>query len=95
MTEYVECLDALKELALLDTGEEEYTDNISRIRATIAISNIPAADVISKADMITLLKKTEKDITKSITRDSTAWMFTNAIFGIIKCKVNKMGEKIE
>lgn len=45
MADYVERLDALKELALLDTGEEEYTDNISRTRATIAISNIPAADV--------------------------------------------------
>lgn len=46
MADYVERLDALKELALLDTGEEEFTDNISRIRATIAISNIPAANVV-------------------------------------------------
>ena len=43
--DYIERLDTLKELALLDTGEEEYTDNISRTRATIAIANIPAADV--------------------------------------------------
>lgn len=44
--DYIERLDTLKELALLDTGEEEYTDNISRTRATIAIANIPAADVV-------------------------------------------------
>lgn len=46
MADYIERLDTLKELALLDTGEEEYTDNISRTRATIAIVNIPAADVV-------------------------------------------------
>ena len=47
--DYIERLDALKELALLDTGEEEYTDNISRTRAAIAIANILAANVFRVA----------------------------------------------
>ena len=50
---------------------------------------IPAADVITKTDMITLLEETEKDITKGVEASSTGMMI-KAVFGVIKCKVNIM-----
>jgi len=59
------------------------------------LSDIPAADVISKADMITLLEETEREVLKGINRYSTHWIMIDSIFGIIKCKVNMMGEKTD
>ncbi len=53
---------------------------------------ISATDVITKTDMITLLEETEKDITKGVEASSTGMMI-KAVFGVIKCKVNIMGEK--
>lgn len=52
---------------------------------------IPAADVISKADMITLLEETEKDIIKGAETSPTGMMI-KAVFGVIKCKVNMWKE---
>jgi hypothetical protein len=57
------------------------------------LSDIPAADVISKADMITLLEETEREVLKGINRYSTPWIMINSIFGIIKCMENMFGEK--
>jgi len=59
------------------------------------LSDIPAADAISKADMITLLEETEREVLKGINRYSTHWIMIDSIFGIIKCKVNMMGEKTD
>lgn len=69
------------------------SDYISRDVAIIEF--IPAADVISKADMITLLEETEREVLKGVNRHSAHWIMIDSIFGIIKCKVNMMGEKHE
>ena len=78
--------DALQEKVFHNLTDEFYG-------AMQVLDELEPADVISKADMITLLEETEKDITKSMTRHSAAWMFNNALFGIIKRKVNMVGEK--
>lgn len=62
------------------------------VKSMPTIKTIPAADVITKTDMITLLEETEKDITKGVEASSTGMMI-KAVFGVIKCKVNIMGEK--
>ena len=62
------------------------------VKSMPTIKTVPAAGVISKADMITLLEETEKDITKGVEASSTGMMI-KAVFGVIKCKVNIMGEK--
>ena len=59
------------------------------------IESLEPADVISKADMITLLEETEREVLKGINRYSTPWIMINSIFGIIKCKVNMIGEKTD
>ena len=58
------------------------------------IKSIQPADVISKADMLTLLEETEKDITKGV-EASPIGMMIKSVFGVIKCKVNMMGEKTD
>lgn len=63
--------------------------NLVESMPTIKI--IPAADVISKTDMITLLEETEKDITKGVEASPTGMMI-KAVFGVIKCKVNMWKE---
>lgn len=58
------------------------------------IESLEPADVISKADLITLLEQTEKDITKGV-EESPTGMMIKSVFGVIKCKVNMMGEKTD
>ena len=57
------------------------------------LDELEPADVISKADMITLLEETEREVLKGINRYSTPYIMINSIFGIIKCMVNMFGEK--
>lgn len=86
LTKYIECDKAIEALRSDPMGGLNY----KRI-----LSDIPAADVISKADMITLLEETERQVLKGINRYSTHWIMIDSIFGIIKCKVNMMGEKTD
>jgi hypothetical protein len=55
----------------------------------------PAEDVISKADMITMLEETEKELVKGTDEKSIARCFIVSIMGIVKCKIMQMGEKID
>lgn len=59
------------------------------------IESLEPADVISKADMITLLEETEREVSKGINRYSTPWIMINSIFGIIKCMVNMRKSEAE
>jgi len=77
--------DALQEKVFHNLTDEFYG-------AMQVLDELEPADVISKADMITLLEETEKDITKGVETSSTGMMI-KAVFGVIKCKVNMMGEK--
>lgn len=57
------------------------------------LDELEPVDVISKADMTTLLEETEREVLKGINRYSTPYIMINSIFGIIKCGVNMFGEK--
>ncbi len=59
------------------------------------IENCQPADVISKANMITLLEKTEREVLKGINRYSTPWIMIDSIFKTIRCMVNMLGEKTD
>lgn len=80
--------DALQEKVFHNLTDEFYG-------AMQVLDELEPADVISKADMITLLEETERDVLKGINRYSTPWIMINSIFGIIKCMVNMMGEKTD
>ena len=59
------------------------------------IKSIPPADVISKADMITLLEETEKEVLKGVNRYSIPWIMIDSIFKTIKCMVNMRKSEAE
>lgn len=92
MSDYISREDAVDELQVkvFHNLTDEYYGTMQ------VLDELPAADVITKADMITLLEETEKEVLKGINRYSAHWVMIDSIFGIIKCKVNMMGEvKIE
>ena len=97
MKEYIE-LKAAVDLAMQycpdDDGACSKADRDIR-ELLDELEALPAADVISKADMITLLEETEIEVLKGINRYSTPWIMINSIFGIIKCMVNMIGEKTD
>lgn len=68
----------------------EWVANLVESMPTIK-GTIPAVDVISKADMITLLEETEKDIIKGAETSPTGMMI-KVVFGVIKYKVNMWKE---
>ena len=78
--------DALQEKVFHNLTDEFYG-------AMQVLDELEPADVISKADMITLLEEAEREVLKGINRYSTPWIMINSIFGIIKCMVNMFGEK--
>lgn len=80
--------DALQEKVFHNPTDEFYG-------AMQVLDELEPADVISKADMITLLEETEREVLKGVNRYSTPWIMINSIFGIIKCMVNVMGEKTD
>ena len=56
---------------------------------------LSSADVVSKADLKTLLEETEKELVKDTDKYSIAYNFIVAVIGIIKCKIMHMGERKE
>ena len=78
--------DALQEKVFHNLTDEFYG-------AMQVLDELEPADVISKADMITLLEETEREVSKGINRYSTPWIMINSIFKIIKCMVNMFGGK--
>ena len=59
------------------------------------LSDIPATDVISKADMITLLEEIKKELTNDVDRTSVRYITVSLVIGIVKCKIAMMGEKTD
>ena len=57
------------------------------------IKSIQPADVVSKADLKTLLEQTEKELVKDTDKYSIAYNFIVSVMGIIKCNIMQMGEK--
>lgn len=88
MIEYINKAQAIIEMMENNVDHTQGTDGREVVQI---LEDIPAADVISKADMITLLEETEKDITKGVEASPTGMMI-KAVFGVIKCKVNMWKE---
>lgn len=57
------------------------------------LESLEPADVVSKADLKTLLEQTEKELVKDTDKYSIAYNFIVSVMGIIKCKTMQMGEK--
>lgn len=87
-SDYISKQAAIIEMMDNDIDHAQGTDGREVVQI---LEDMPAADVISKADMITLLEETEKDITKGVETSSTGMMI-KAVFGVIKCKVNMWKE---
>lgn len=59
-----------------------------------AMAGIEPVDVVSKADLKTLLEQTEKDLVKDTDKNSVAYNFIVSVIEIIKCKIMQMnGER--
>ena len=100
MAEYINKQDALDAFELSEKtrkygGDHSGYDTRMLYEIQDTIESIEPADVISKADMITLLEETEREVLKGINRYSTHWIMIDSIFGIVKCKVNMLGEKTD
>jgi len=80
--------DALQEKVFHNLTDEFYG-------AMQVLDELEPADVISKADMITLLEETEKEVLKGVNRYSTPWIMIDSIFKIIKCMVNMRKSEAE
>ena len=59
-----------------------------------AMAGIEPADVVSKADLNTLLEEMEKELVKGTEEHSIAYNFIVSVIGIIKCNIMQMdGER--
>ena len=90
--EYISKHDVL--VALMD-NDLDHIQAPNGKEAVQILSDIPAADVISKADMITLLEETEREVLKGVNRYSIPWIMINSIFKTIKCMVNMRKSEAE
>lgn len=88
MSDYISREDAIEVI-----NQGRLTKLIDADAVESGLKNLTAADVISKTDIITLLEETEREVLKGINRYSPQWVMIDSVFGIIKCKVNMMGEK--
>ena len=63
------------------------------IELAYAMAGIEPVDVVSKADLMTLLEQTEKDLVKDTDKHSVAYNFIVSVIGIIKCKIMQMNDE--
>ena len=52
-------------------------------------------DYIRKEDVLKLLEETKRELTKDVDRKSAPYLFVSSVIGILKCKINMMGEKTD
>lgn len=91
MSDYISREDAVDELQVkvFHNLTDEYYGTMQ------VLNELPAADVVSKADLKALLEETEKELVKGTDEMSIARCFIVSIMGIVKCKIMQMGEKKE